>query len=157
MFFSVQDSPISGSDCRVGKYGAIVSLSCSPTQESQYVGRDESNFPSYEVSAAIGQHIVGMSPRVIGDMDQALAIELESESDMESSDDDVSSESSSAESSDEKVIDEQHIEEEDRLLFQRFLLEPDKNVAQILHQNGIVVDLFHRFCCGESLPVSNGE
>lgn len=43
-------------------------------------------------------------------------------------------------------------EEEDKLLFQEFLLDPSISVGDLLKENGVTIDSFVRFACGEDLP-----
>ena len=43
-------------------------------------------------------------------------------------------------------------DDEDKLLFQEFLLDPSVSVGELLKSNGAVVNTFVRFACGEELP-----
>lgn len=122
------------SGCRLGKYGVILSLS---QQAQQPEGSEGSNIiPVDELSHLLGQHIVGMNPKLVGSLEEDEAAETRS--------------SEAAETESDEAAETK--EEEEKLVRQEFLLDPSVSVGELLKKNGVMVHTFYRFACGEELP-----
>ncbi|KAL8585051.1 hypothetical protein ACOMHN_043687 [Nucella lapillus] len=121
-------------DCRLGKYGVVINLDSPTTPPPVREGGEA--IPLDELSHALGQHIVGMNPKLVG------CWEVE--------------ESEGARSTEEEKGEEEKKEEEEkeeeRLVYQEFLLDASQSVGELLKNNGVVVNTFYRFACGEELP-----
>ncbi|XP_076458445.1 elongation factor Ts, mitochondrial-like [Babylonia areolata] len=123
------------SDTRLGKYGVVISLDQHTTQGSS---EGKEALPLDEISHALGQHIVGMNPKLVG------CWESEEPGAGEDKEEQGGEEGKEEGKEEEK--------EEERLVFQEFLLDPSLRVGELLKVNGVRVNTFHRFACGEELP-----
>lgn len=123
------------SACHLGKYGVILSLN-QQAQQQQPEAEEDGSFPLDELSHLLGQHIVGMNPKLVGCMEDDAEVETKSDE---------------AEETENEAANKKK-EDEERLVCQEFLLDPNVSVGELLKKNGVVVNAFYRFACGEELP-----
>ncbi|XP_077997488.1 elongation factor Ts, mitochondrial-like [Glandiceps talaboti] len=122
--------------CVFGKYGAIVTY-----KKTSDVGK---TFNANEFGRRLGQHIVGMSPTSIGNLDDVKERKPEVKDVVETSSEDSTDEP--AESTTESwTIDESE------MVKQEFLLDPSITVGELLKEEGVEVMDFVRYQCGEEI------
>lgn len=103
-------------NCHFGRFGSMVNFSLTKPNE---------NYGSFDLGRQIAQHIVGMKPQSIGEIDPA--------------------------SSEKKAEETPKIDEnETRLIYQEFLMKPNTRVLDFLNENNLVINDFTRFECGET-------
>lgn len=132
---------MSSDKCMMGKYGAVVIFQQSEVSEGV--------LPSGELGKQLCQHVVGMNPGVLG-LEDLVALETKDESQEEGKEEE---EGKKKKKRKQKKKKKEEVEE-DRLLFQEFLLDPDLKVKDFLTQNNAKLDDFARLECGEELPES---
>lgn len=144
-------------NCCLGKYGVLMSLQ----HDGKCHERDECNPYSGlsldKVSNVLGQHIVGMNPKIIGYLNQDNSCNRAPRTCQEDEDDSCNRPTRSCPDREENKCEEPPRREckepeEDRLLFQEFLLDQNISVGDMLKKNGVTVKAFARFACGEALP-----
>lgn len=132
-------------NCQLGKYGAVV-------QYTQFKnGRKV--IPGSIISQQIGQHIVGMNPQSIGNLED---IAKEKENGLNESNNSVKNEiveKSEDDSSDDEdaPVSKPPEKEETRLIFQELLMDPDSKVYELLTENNVEIKDFVRFEVGEDV------
>ncbi|ESP03196.1 hypothetical protein LOTGIDRAFT_137823 [Lottia gigantea] len=97
---------------QIGKYGTIVEIQQSADGNNNFV-------EDSEIKNGICQHIVGMNPKIIGELDDETPPQGDNE---------------------------------DRLLFQEYLLDSSVLVKDVVKDNDLELVDFVRFECGEVLP-----
>ncbi|XP_025090053.1 elongation factor Ts, mitochondrial-like [Pomacea canaliculata] len=144
-------------NCCLGKYGVLMSLQ----HDGKCHERDECNPYSGlsldKVSNVLGQHIVGMNPKIIGYVNPDNSCNRAPRTCQEDEDDSCNRPTRSCPDREENKCEEPPRREckepeEDRLLFQEFLLDQNISVGDMLKKNGVTVKAFARFACGEALP-----
>lgn len=116
-----------------------------------------------EFNKSLCQHIIGMNPKIIGEMEtiQESVEETQNKLTEESTKEKVEDSSTSSSSSDENSSsdessssDDENISEmfeETDLVKQKFISDPDKTVGEILNEASIQILDFVRFECGQQL------
>lgn len=159
----------------LGKYGAIVTFNQiqTPAQEQNTAVADESKQNLADIGRQLAQHVVGMNPKSVGEMqkfEESFNNKYEekegdtstsSGSDGESESSDSESDSEREERIEESIKDfENEVKEaserpsktpsnETRMIFQDLLTDPEMKVGELLLAHNIDVVDFVRFECGE--------
>lgn len=106
--------------CHFGKYGALVNMSFKDPN---------ANYASFDIGRQICQHIVGLKPVTIGELPES-SVETEQDSPDAQKPANIS-------------------DDENRLLYQEFLMKQNVTVLEFLAENNAVINEFIRFECGE--------
>ncbi|XP_023244290.1 elongation factor Ts, mitochondrial-like [Centruroides sculpturatus] len=145
-------------------------------QTGKYVGlvvyrRHSNSVPNPDFDKSLCQHIIGMDPKEIGEMEseenikkdiktkQKIVVDTPVKDNLDESqskqEEDTSS-SSSESSSDDDDSDNEMFEERS-LLKQKFIGDPDKTVGEVLERASVQIVDFVRFECGENLEENKTE
>lgn len=126
----------------MGKYGALLTLREVRTEAQPELLLDET-------TQLICQHIVGMNPKVIGERGEELTekpSDLDNESESTRNPDD---------SDGEEMPKEKVKVEENRLIYQEYLLDNSITMGEFMDNNCVDVLDFVRYECGEDLENNN--
>ena len=116
----------------MGKFGSLVLLAGERADD------DDAAMTRADLGRQLAQHVVGMNPKTVGSLEEAVREEGEEEEGRE--------EAKAEEEGGEEGREE---EGETRMVFQEFLLEPQLRVADLLTQNSVGVVDYVRYECGE--------
>jgi len=135
MFISVDDhlgSYVHNADnkaakekCVLGKYGSLVAFSQDESSKS-----DPAN-----IGNQLALHVVGMNPSEIGEPELEVS-------------DDVAEEGKKKKKKKKKKIDD----DESRMIYQQFIGNDKRTVLKYIQQNGVKINGFVRYECGQQLP-----
>ncbi|XP_064598400.1 elongation factor Ts, mitochondrial-like [Liolophura sinensis] len=134
------------SDCIMGKYGAMLTLKQVSSEVNPELSLDETTH-------LICQHIVGMNPKVIGERGEEPTSEKVSRP---TEADNESESKSNPDGSDEEEVPKEKVKvEENRLIYQEYLLDTSITMGEFMENNCVDVLDFVRYECGEDLENSH--
>ena len=120
----------------MGKFGSLVLLAGERADD------DDAAMTRADLGRQLAQHVVGMNPKTVGSLEEAVREEGEEEKGREEEGEEAKAEEEGGEEGREE-------EGETRMVFQEFLLEPQLRVADLLTQNSVGVVDYVRYECGE--------